>query len=95
MSIVCIYYVGKNVPGVGVSIGIERLFSILEQHNEASETKARTKDTEVYIVSAHKGLVEERLKLAAELWDADIKVRYWSCDAVGSAWSGLNSSADY
>lgn len=65
---------GKKVPCVGVSIGIERLFSILEQHNEVAATKARTRDTEVYVVSAHKGLFEDRMKLVAELWDAGIKV---------------------
>ena len=34
----------------------------------------RTTETEVMVVSAQKNLVEERLRLCAELWDADIKV---------------------
>lgn len=63
-------HAGKKVPCVGVSIGIERLFSIVEQANQ----NARTTETQVYVVSAHKGLVEKRMKLVAELWDADIKV---------------------
>jgi len=67
---------GKNVPCVGVSIGIERLFSILDLHNQAAERKIRTKDTQVYIVSAHKGLLEERMRLAGELWDADIRTEH-------------------
>ena len=72
--LLCCILTGKNVPCVGVSIGIERLFSILDQHNQAAERKIRTKDTHVYIISAHKGLLEERMRLAGELWDADIRV---------------------
>merc|ERR550532_3932822 len=63
---------GRSVPCVGVSIGIERLFSIMEA-NMAKEnnSKIRTVDTQVYIISAQKNLVEERMKLITELWDVD------------------------
>ncbi|XP_009869831.1 PREDICTED: histidine--tRNA ligase, cytoplasmic [Apaloderma vittatum] len=64
---------GRKVPCVGVSIGIERIFSILEQRVEASEEKIRTTETQVLVASAQKKLLEERLKLVAELWDAGIK----------------------
>ncbi|XP_009888976.1 PREDICTED: histidine--tRNA ligase, cytoplasmic isoform X3 [Charadrius vociferus] len=64
---------GRKVPCVGVSIGIERIFSILEQRVEASEEKIRTTETQVLVASAQKKLLEERLKLIAELWDAGIK----------------------
>jgi len=65
---------GKKVPCVGVSIGIERVFSILEGRLLASQDKIRTTETEVFVVSAQKHLVEERLKLCYELWNADVKV---------------------
>lgn len=61
------------MPCVGVSIGIERLFSIVEQKTK----EVRTTETEVYIASAHKGLLEERMKLAVELWENDIKVAWY------------------
>ncbi|NWX36087.1 SYHC protein, partial [Notiomystis cincta] len=64
---------GRKVPCVGVSIGIERIFSILEQRLEASEEKIRTTETQVLVASAQKKLLEERLKLISELWDAGIK----------------------
>uniref|UniRef100_A0A8B9ZY61 histidine--tRNA ligase n=1 Tax=Anas zonorhyncha TaxID=75864 RepID=A0A8B9ZY61_9AVES len=64
---------GRKVPCVGVSIGIERIFSILEQRVEASEEKIRTTETQVLVASAQKKLLEERLKLISELWDAGIK----------------------
>ncbi|XP_066479247.1 histidine--tRNA ligase, cytoplasmic [Tiliqua scincoides] len=64
---------GRKVPCVGVSIGIERIFSIMEQKLEASEEKIRTTETQVLVASAQKKLLEERLKLISELWDSGIK----------------------
>ncbi|PVD34974.1 hypothetical protein C0Q70_06255 [Pomacea canaliculata] len=64
---------GKKVPCVGVSIGVERIFSIMEAKAQSSAVKIRTTETEVYIISAQKNLVEERLRLCSELWAADIK----------------------
>ena len=65
---------GRSVPCVGVSIGIERLFSIMEANMaKQSNNKIRTVDTQVYIISAQKNLVEERMKLITELWDANIR----------------------
>jgi histidyl-tRNA synthetase len=63
---------GRKVPCVGISIGIERVFGLLEA--KYAGTKLRSTETQVYVVSAQKKLVEERLKICAELWSADIKV---------------------
>lgn len=65
---------GRKVPCVGISIGLERIFSILEAN--AVGTKIRTTETQVYVVSAQKKLVDERLRLCRELWDANIKVQF-------------------
>ncbi|GAB5566789.1 histidine--tRNA ligase [Prionailurus iriomotensis] len=64
---------GRKVPCVGLSIGVERIFSIVEQRLEALEEKVRTTETQVLVASAQKRLLEERLKLVSELWDAGIK----------------------
>ncbi|XP_075437303.1 histidine--tRNA ligase, cytoplasmic-like [Ascaphus truei] len=64
---------GRKVPCVGVSIGIERIFSIMEQKSEASEEKVRTTETQVLVAAAQKKLLEERMKLLSELWNAGIK----------------------
>ncbi|XP_068999929.1 histidine--tRNA ligase isoform X1 [Embiotoca jacksoni] len=64
---------GRKVPCVGVSIGIERVFSIMEQKAEVSAEKVRTTEVQVLIASAQKNLLEERLRLVTELWDAGIK----------------------
>ncbi|XP_038652201.1 histidine--tRNA ligase isoform X1 [Scyliorhinus canicula] len=64
---------GRKVPCVGVSIGIERIFSIMEQRLEASDQKIRTTETQVLVATAQKKLLEERMKLVAELWKSGIK----------------------
>lgn len=64
----------RDVPCVGVSIGIERLFSIMEANLLKSKEKIRTTETEVYVASAQKNFIEERMKLCKELWDENIKV---------------------
>ncbi|NXP29445.1 SYHC protein, partial [Scytalopus superciliaris] len=64
---------GRKVPCVGVSIGIERIFSILEQRLKASGEKLRTTETQVLVATPQKHLLAARLKLISELWDAGIK----------------------
>ncbi|XP_068085982.1 histidine--tRNA ligase, cytoplasmic isoform X1 [Anabrus simplex] len=66
----------KNVPCVGVSIGVERVFSVLEAKMASNNTKIRTTEVELYVASAQKNLLEERMKLCKELWDANIKVEH-------------------
>ena len=62
-----------DVPCVGVSIGIERLFSIMESNIAKSKALVRQIETEVFVASAQKNLMEERMKLCADLWDGGIK----------------------
>ncbi|KAL8194144.1 UNVERIFIED_CONTAM: hypothetical protein K2H54_001106 [Gekko kuhli] len=64
---------GQKVPCVGVSIGVERLFSVIEQQLEMSKEKIRTKETQVLVAAAQKDFLAGRMKLIAELWDAGIK----------------------
>ncbi|XP_010006591.1 PREDICTED: histidine--tRNA ligase, cytoplasmic [Chaetura pelagica] len=52
---------------------MEHLSSLLLTLPTASEEKIRTTETQVLVASAQKKLLEERLKLIAELWDAGIK----------------------
>jgi histidyl-tRNA synthetase len=66
----------RSVPCVGVSIGIERLFSIMEANMTKNQSKVRTVETQVYVVTAQKKLVEERMKIVSELWDAGIKCEH-------------------
>ncbi|WOO83909.1 Histidine--tRNA ligase, mitochondrial [Vanrija pseudolonga] len=66
-----------KVPCVGVSIGVERVYAILEQRRRAEAAKPREKETDVFILSLGKeGLLPERMKLARKLWEAGIKAEY-------------------
>ncbi|XP_021712952.1 histidine--tRNA ligase, cytoplasmic isoform X1 [Aedes aegypti] len=64
----------KQVPCVGVSIGVERIFSILEAKNQ--QKKIRTTEIEAYVASAHKGLHLKRMEVLNKLWDAGIKAEH-------------------
>ena len=56
---------GRQVPCVGVSIGIERIFSILESRAKAAGSQAvRTVDTQVYI---HHDAREIHYKMGPEM----------------------------
>ncbi|XP_026491645.2 histidine--tRNA ligase, cytoplasmic isoform X1 [Vanessa tameamea] len=63
----------KQVPCVGVSIGVERVFSVLEAKLAAGDISVRTSDVDVYVASAQKNFLDERMKICAELWNAGIK----------------------
>uniref|UniRef100_A0A2A4JWG9 histidine--tRNA ligase n=1 Tax=Heliothis virescens TaxID=7102 RepID=A0A2A4JWG9_HELVI len=63
----------KQVPCVGVSIGVERIFSVLEAKLAAGDISVRTSDVDVYVASAQKNFLEERMKICTELWNAGIK----------------------
>lgn len=60
----------KPVPAVGVSVGIERLLSILEEREE--KKGVRESHTEVLVASIGNGMLVSRLKVARELWKAHI-----------------------
>jgi histidyl-tRNA synthetase len=63
----------KNVPCVGMSIGIERIFSVLETSIANRGKKTRTTEVQVYVAAAQKNLHEERMRILTELWEANIK----------------------
>ncbi|KFB46692.1 hypothetical protein ZHAS_00014687 [Anopheles sinensis] len=64
-----------KVPCVGVSIGIERLFSIQEKRTMVGKS-TRTNETEVFVVSAHRGLHLRRLEILNQLWSEGIKAEH-------------------
>lgn len=71
---------GSDVPAVGVSIGIERVFSIVEAATRAQAADAggrvRDAETAVLVASVGKGLQEERMGLAADLWAAGVACEF-------------------
>ncbi|KAI8801294.1 hypothetical protein BJ742DRAFT_779519 [Cladochytrium replicatum] len=63
---------GRKIPCVGISIGVERLFAILSKKLAG---QVRSTETEVF-VTAIGGLLEERLAVCNELWNAGIKAEF-------------------
>ena len=63
----------KSVPCVGISIGVERVFAILNQLDE--KLKPQASPTNVYVTSPD-GHLTERMKIANELWKAGINTEF-------------------
>jgi histidyl-tRNA synthetase len=59
-----------DVPCVGFSIGLDRLFDIVDKKSKAG--RVRTVETDVYVISGPKDLLTDRMSLCAELWDHGI-----------------------
>ncbi|KAL1458273.1 hypothetical protein WDU94_008435 [Cyamophila willieti] len=66
----------RNVPCVGISIGVERIFSLIESKLAAEKTKLRTTEVQVYVASAQKDLLEERMRLCSYLWKNGINAEH-------------------
>uniref|UniRef100_A0A183C2B5 histidine--tRNA ligase n=1 Tax=Globodera pallida TaxID=36090 RepID=A0A183C2B5_GLOPA len=69
-----------DVPCVGVSFGIERLFTVMEMKAHAdTERTVRVSPTQVYVTSASATkdisaiMLQERMRLCGRLWDAGIR----------------------
>lgn len=68
-----------QVPCVGVSFGVERIFSITKARMAAENaTSPSTVDVFIMALGSKNGLVKQRMSMAARLWEAGIRVCY-SC----------------
>ncbi|KAH0385904.1 histidyl-tRNA synthetase [Aureobasidium sp. EXF-12298] len=71
----------NNLPCVGISFGVERIFSITKARMEAEGNKSvRTNEVDVYVMAfggkGFEGLLPERMQVAKRLWDAGIKAEF-------------------
>ncbi|TID28793.1 hypothetical protein CANINC_002312 [Pichia inconspicua] len=69
-----------SIPCVGVSFGVERLFSLIKQRQALIE-KIRPTSTQVFVMAFGggdnwDGFLAERMKIAGMLWDAGIESEY-------------------
>jgi len=68
---------GNKIPSVGMSVGIERLLTIMEDiEKQKSGGKIRKTQTQVLIASVGEGLLKARMELAAEFWRAGIGAEF-------------------
>jgi len=72
-------YGKRTIPCVGVSFGVDRIFTILKARSEKEET-IRARKIDVYIMAfggkEFDGLLLERLLIASQLWDAGIATEF-------------------
>lgn len=69
----------KKVPCVGMSIGVERCFSILYKMAEKKDKKlgnVRSTETQVFVCGVGKDTLLERMRICKELWNAGIKAEF-------------------
>lgn len=71
---------GKHpIPCVGLSFGIDRIFTILDARRNKSSSEL-TREVDVYIVAAggkeYDGLLLDRMAVARQLWDAGIRAEF-------------------
>ncbi|XP_008777840.2 histidine--tRNA ligase, cytoplasmic [Phoenix dactylifera] len=66
---------GKQVPAVGVSLGIERVFTIMEQLERDRNQVIRATETQVLVAILGKDLILAA-DLVSELWNAKIKAEF-------------------
>nr|XP_023916763.1 histidine--tRNA ligase, cytoplasmic-like isoform X3 [Quercus suber] len=67
---------GTQVPAVGVSLGIERVFAIMEQLQKDQSQAPRATKTEV-LVSILGDDLTQAAELVSELWNAKVKAEYF------------------
>ena len=74
---------GADVPAVGVSIGIERVFALVEARTRAEAAalaggagRVREAETAALVTSAGKGMQPARMALAARLWAAGVPAEF-------------------
>jgi histidyl-tRNA synthetase len=71
---------GKPIPCVGISFGVDRIFSITKARLDAADVPRPT-EVDVYVMALgagkdFTGLLPERMAVAKTLWDAGIKAEY-------------------
>ncbi|XP_065039053.1 histidine--tRNA ligase, cytoplasmic-like [Musa acuminata AAA Group] len=66
---------GKQVPAVGVSLGIERVFTIMEQLEKDRNQVIRATETQVLVAILGKDLTLAA-EIVGQLWDAKIKAEF-------------------
>ena len=67
---------GKVTPCVGVSVGIERVFTLMEERLRAQQGTIKQPNVNVLVASVGDGMMKERMKVTRLLWDAKIKAEF-------------------
>lgn len=73
-------YGKQQIPCIGVSFGIDRIFTILEKRQKRMAASNLRRNADVYIIAAggkeFDGLLLQRMAIARQLWDGGIQAEY-------------------
>lgn len=72
---------GKSIPCVGISFGVERLFSIIKTRVTKKLEKISASQTQAYVMAfgggeGWNGFLKERMTITKKLWDAGVNTEY-------------------
>ncbi|TGO09162.1 hypothetical protein BTUL_0177g00210 [Botrytis tulipae] len=73
---------GKQIPCVGISFGVDRIFSITKARMEEEQTaeQVRNNDVDCFVMAfggkGFTGLLKERMSICSTLWEAGIKAEF-------------------
>eukprot|EP01101_Sappina_pedata_P005455 TRINITY_DN2503_c0_g1_i1.p1 TRINITY_DN2503_c0_g1~~TRINITY_DN2503_c0_g1_i1.p1 ORF type:complete len:594 (+),score=319.72 TRINITY_DN2503_c0_g1_i1:24-1784(+) len=67
---------GEQIPAVGFSVGVERIFSILEKKALAEDGTLKSSQTQVFVVSVDSGCLKERMAICSDLWNHGIRAEF-------------------
>ncbi|KAK0515987.1 hypothetical protein JMJ35_002021 [Cladonia borealis] len=69
-----------QIPCVGISFGVDRIFSITKSRLNTTTSTLRPTEVDVYVMAfggkGFTGLLKERMQVAKTLWDAGIKAEF-------------------
>ncbi|TLD33940.1 hypothetical protein PspLS_01444 [Pyricularia sp. CBS 133598] len=70
-----------QIPCVGISFGVDRIFSIMSAKQAREQATVRQNEVDVYVMAFgggkdFTGLLPERIAVARQLWDAGIKAEF-------------------
>ncbi|KAF2966926.1 hypothetical protein GQX73_g6640 [Xylaria multiplex] len=69
-------YGRKQIPCIGISFGVDRIFTILKARHEKEKPRVRGSDVYVMVFGGKNGLLPERMGIARMLWDAGLSAEF-------------------
>jgi histidyl-tRNA synthetase len=67
---------GKITPCVGVSVGIERVFTLMEKRLEEAQGSIKQPNVKVLVASAGDHMLKEKMRINRILWDSNISAEF-------------------
>lgn len=67
---------GKITPCVGVSVGIERVFTLMEKRLEEEQGSIKQPNVKVLVASAGDDMLKEKMRVTRMLWDSNISAEF-------------------